>query len=83
MVSTPHVKYEKLISSLCLNGEIGRHASLKRKSSGASSSLAWGTLIINTVLGSARCGRLPVTQYNQEGSNPFRTAKYKIWNKHI
>ena len=27
------------------------------------------------VLGSAWSGRLPVTEYNQEGSNPFGTAK--------
>ena len=30
------------------------------------------------VLGAAWGGRLPVTQYNQEGSNPFKTAKYRI-----
>jgi hypothetical protein len=27
-----------------------------------------------TVSGAARRGRLPVTEYNQEGSNPFETA---------
>lgn len=29
---------------------------------------------LKMVLGAAWSGRLPVTQYNQEGSNPFKTA---------